>query len=91
MHPYFISITVIWLIIGDDLFGEIGEFKKFVKISCHQIITLQSLYIAVLEIAKLTPKLSYLKNHQIFSFYLKPPPPLTAPPPPHSPTCYQVL
>ena len=41
------------LIIGDDLFGEIGEFKKFPKISCHQIITLQSLYIAVLEIAKL--------------------------------------
>ena len=33
------------LIIGDDLFGEIGEFKKFAKISCPQIITLQSLYI----------------------------------------------
>ena len=45
--------TVRRLIFGDDLFGEIGEFKFFSKISCRQIITLQSLYIAVLEIAKL--------------------------------------
>ena len=45
--------TVKRLIIGYDLFGEIGEFKKIAKISCRQIITLQALYIAVLEIAKL--------------------------------------
>ena len=35
--------TVKRLIIGDYLFGEIGEFFKFAKISCHQIETLQSL------------------------------------------------
>ena len=35
--------TVKQLIIGDYLFGEIGEFFKFAKISCHQIETLQSL------------------------------------------------
>ena len=48
-----IGITVKWLIIGDNLFGEIGKFNKFAKICCRQIITLQSLYIAVLEITKL--------------------------------------
>ena len=35
--------TVKRLIIGDYLFGGIGEFFKFAKISCHQIETLQSL------------------------------------------------
>ena len=49
----YVTYTVKRLIIDDDLFGEIGKFKKFAKISCRQIITLQSLYIAVLEIAKL--------------------------------------
>ena len=39
--------------IGEDLFGEIGELKKFAKISHHQIKTSQSLDIPVLEIAKL--------------------------------------
>ena len=39
-------ITVKRLIIGDYLFGEIGEFFKFAKISCHQIVTLQSLDIS---------------------------------------------
>ena len=38
--------TVKQLIIGDYLFGEIGEFFKFAKISCHQIETLQSLDIS---------------------------------------------
>ena len=38
-----IYVTVKRLIIGDYLFGEIGEFFKFTKISCHQIETLQSL------------------------------------------------
>ena len=28
--------TVKQLIIGDDLFGEIGELKKIAKINCHQ-------------------------------------------------------
>ena len=37
------TYTVKRLIIGDYLFGEIGEFFKFAKISCHQIGTLQSL------------------------------------------------
>ena len=39
--------------IGDDLFGEIDKLKKIVKISPHQIKTLQSFDIPVLEIAKL--------------------------------------
>ena len=38
--------TVKRLIIGDYLFGEIAEFVKFAKISCHQIVTLQSLDIS---------------------------------------------
>ena len=46
-------VTVKRLINGGDLFGEIGKFKKIAKISRHQIKTLQSLYIPVLEIAKL--------------------------------------
>ena len=46
-------VTVKRLINGGDLFGEIGEFKKFAKISRRQIKTLQSLYIPVLEITKL--------------------------------------
>ena len=44
------NTTVKQLII---LFGEIGEFKKFAKISRLQINTSQSLDIPVLEIAKL--------------------------------------
>ena len=36
------SYTVKRLIIGEDLFGEIGEFKKFAKISRRQIKTSQS-------------------------------------------------
>ena len=43
-RPYHANwYTVKRLIIGDYLFGEIGEFFKFAKISCHQIGTLQSL------------------------------------------------
>ena len=34
-------LTVKRLIIGEDLFGKIGEFTKFTKISCHQIKTSQ--------------------------------------------------
>ena len=45
--------TVKRLIIGDDLFGEIGELKKFAKISRRQIVILQFLDIPVLEIAKI--------------------------------------
>ena len=41
------------LIIDDNLFGEIGKFKKFAKISCRQVKISQSLDISVLEIAKL--------------------------------------
>ena len=45
--------TVKLLIIGDDLFGEIGELKKNDKISRRQITISQFLDIPVLEIAKL--------------------------------------
>ena len=42
MHVH-LPYTVRRLIIGGNLFGEIGEFKKFAKIYRHQIKTLQSL------------------------------------------------
>ena len=44
--------TVKWLIIDDDLFGEIGEFKKFAKINLRQITISQFLAIQVMEIVK---------------------------------------
>ena len=40
-------------LIGDDLFGEIGKFKKFAKISRRQITISYFLDSPVLEIAKL--------------------------------------
>ena len=51
----YIQCTVKQLIIGDDLFGEIGEFKKFAKINLHQ-----NKNIAVLKYSK-------VKNRQINS------------------------
>ena len=39
---WYMFVTVKQLIIGDDLFGEIGKFKKFSKISHRQIKTSQS-------------------------------------------------
>ena len=40
------------LIIGENLFWEIGESKKLVKNSCRQIKSSQSLDISLLDIAK---------------------------------------
>ena len=51
--PHCKTYTVKRLIIGDDLSGEIGEFKKFAKISRRQITISQFLDSPVLEIAKL--------------------------------------
>ena len=68
--------TVKRLIIGDYLFGEIGEFFKFAKISCHQIGTLQSLDITSVgnrQIKSLPNchiwKTAKYNSRQIFSFY----------------------
>ena len=58
--------TVKRLIIGNDLFCKIGEFKKLAKISRCPIKLSQFLDIPMLEIDKLIlTKLSYLKNRQI--------------------------
>ena len=68
--------TVKRLIIGDDLFGEIGEFKKFAKINRHQ-----NNNIAVLRYSRVgNHQINYLPNchiwktakynsRQTFSFY----------------------
>ena len=64
------------LIIGDYLFGEIGEFFKFAKISCHQIETLQSLDITSVGNRQINSlpnchiwKTAKYNSRQIFSFY----------------------
>ena len=56
-----ISSTVKRLIIGDDLFGEIGEFKKFAKINRHQ-----NNNIAVLRYSRVgNRQINYLPNCHI--------------------------
>ena len=76
MSVIYRSTTVKRLIIGDYLFGEIGEFFKFAKISCHQIGTLQSLDITSVgnrQIKSLPNchiwKTAKYNSRQIFSFY----------------------
>ena len=68
--------TVKRLIIGDYLFGEIGGFFKFAKISCHQIETLQSLDITSVGNHQINSlpncqiwKTAKYNSRQIFSFY----------------------
>ena len=80
-NPWNVSIikyTVKRLIIGDYLFGEIGEFFKFAKISCHQIETLQSLDITSVGNRQINSlpnchiwKTAKYNSRQIFSFYSK--------------------
>ena len=56
MSIYIVVYTVKQFIIGHDLFGEIGEFKKFAKIYIRrQIKTSPFLDSPVLEISKLIP------------------------------------
>ena len=70
------TLTVKQLIIGDDLFGEIGEINKFAKINRHQ-----NSNIAVLRQSRVgNRQINYLPNchiwktakynsRQTFSFY----------------------
>ena len=72
----YLTCTVKWLIIGKDLFGEIGELKKFAKINLHQMnnILRTSPFFQYYRQIKSSPSCDIFKtakynSHQHFSFY----------------------
>ena len=68
VHTHVYTHTVKWLIIGDYLLSEIGEFKKFTKIILLQKLETTKLIICQIVIFE---KLPNNNTRQIFSSYSK--------------------